>query len=74
MFLAVKKIKEDFVLKNYPELLRAVSKIEGLTDTQREKIYGLCIDIAFKSEGNVNVFYTEFGDELVDPHDMLEFE
>jgi hypothetical protein len=62
--LKVKKVSEDFVLKNYPELFRAVSKIPELTLRQRELIYGMSIDIAEKSEGNISVFYTEFSDCL----------
>jgi len=62
--LKVKRIKEDFVLRNYPELFKAVEKIPDLTDRQKEWVYGLSIDIAEKSEGNVSVFYTEFGTEI----------
>jgi hypothetical protein len=64
MVLKVKRINENFVTRNYPELIRAVGKIPDLNERQRELVYGLCIDVAEQSDGNVGVFYTEFGDEI----------
>jgi hypothetical protein len=64
--IKVKKVSEDFVINQYPELFRAVVKVPDLTLKQRELVYGLSIDIAEKSEGNVSVFYTEFSDNPFD--------
>lgn len=57
--LKVKKIATVFVKKNYPELYTATEKIEGLSELQKQQVYGLCIDAVEKSDGLITVFEDE---------------
>lgn len=60
-----KKIKIDFVKKNYPVLYNTLQTIEGLSDEQQEKVAGLCVEILLKCDGTPDLFE----DELLDIED-----
>lgn len=56
-----KKLNGEFVNKNYPILYNTIwnkfNEIE--TEEQREKIAGLCLEVALQADGTINIFLEE---------------
>lgn len=65
-----KKIDPNFVKKNYPVLYETLKTINIETDSDTFKqVAGLCIEIALRSDGTVDLFEDDLPDEFLKDDD-----